>query len=153
MLYFSRGRIVNNSLQTSNLRQGNIKLLVASCVISWPNFPSFIERRHLILGVLQKSVLLLNPQSTAYGTNLSLGAVKLSLVWNIVTTYMYYTLGTKKCTWMRYMYFDRGWGYSKRPVGSMKFATAASFSLVSSGFSSSKYCLIYINKTPALKKV
>jgi hypothetical protein len=30
MLYFSRGRIVNNSLQTSNLRQGNIKLLVAS---------------------------------------------------------------------------------------------------------------------------
>ena len=32
MLYFSRGRIVNNSLQTSNLRQGNIKLLVASWV-------------------------------------------------------------------------------------------------------------------------
>jgi hypothetical protein len=31
MLYFSRGRIVNNSLQTSNLQQGNIKLLVASC--------------------------------------------------------------------------------------------------------------------------
>jgi hypothetical protein len=30
MLYFSRGRIVNNSLQTSNLLQGNIKLLVAS---------------------------------------------------------------------------------------------------------------------------
>ena len=30
MLYFSCGRIVNNSLQTSNLRQGNIKLLVAS---------------------------------------------------------------------------------------------------------------------------
>jgi hypothetical protein len=30
MLYFSRGRIVNNSLQTSNLRQGHIKLLVAS---------------------------------------------------------------------------------------------------------------------------
>jgi hypothetical protein len=30
MLYFSRGRIVNNSLRTSNLRQGNIKLLVAS---------------------------------------------------------------------------------------------------------------------------
>jgi hypothetical protein len=30
MLYFSRGRIVNNSLQTSNLRQGNIKLLVTS---------------------------------------------------------------------------------------------------------------------------
>jgi hypothetical protein len=29
-LYFSRGHIVNNSLQTSNLRQGNIKLLVAS---------------------------------------------------------------------------------------------------------------------------
>jgi hypothetical protein len=30
MLYFSRGRIVNNSLQTSILPQGNIKLLVAS---------------------------------------------------------------------------------------------------------------------------
>ena len=30
MLYFSRGLIVNNSLQVSNLRQGNIKLLVAS---------------------------------------------------------------------------------------------------------------------------
>ena len=30
MLYFSSGCIVNNSLQTSNLRQGNIKLLVAS---------------------------------------------------------------------------------------------------------------------------
>jgi hypothetical protein len=34
----------------------------------------------------------------------------------------------------------------------MKFATAAGFSLVSSGFFSSKYCLIYINKTQALKK-
>ena len=34
----------------------------------------------------------------------------------------------------------------------MKFATAASFSLASSGFTSSKYCLIYINKTQALKK-
>jgi hypothetical protein len=30
MLYFSRGRIVNNLLQTLNLWQGNIKLLVAS---------------------------------------------------------------------------------------------------------------------------
>jgi hypothetical protein len=30
MLYFSHGRIVNNSLQTSNLQQGNIKLIVAS---------------------------------------------------------------------------------------------------------------------------
>ena len=34
----------------------------------------------------------------------------------------------------------------------MKFASAARFSLVSSGFSSSKCCLIYINKTQALKK-
>ena len=30
MLYFSRGRIVSNSLQTSSLRQGNIKLLFPS---------------------------------------------------------------------------------------------------------------------------
>ena len=29
-IYFSHGRIVNNSLQTSNLQQGNIKLIVAS---------------------------------------------------------------------------------------------------------------------------
>jgi hypothetical protein len=33
---------------------------------------------------------ILNPQSTVYGTNLSLGAVKLSHVWNIVTTYSMY---------------------------------------------------------------
>jgi hypothetical protein len=31
-----------------------------------------------------------SPQSTVYGTNLSLGAVKLSHVWNIVTTYSMY---------------------------------------------------------------
>jgi hypothetical protein len=31
-----------------------------------------------------------DPQSTAYGTNLSLGSVKLSHVWNIVTTYFMY---------------------------------------------------------------
>jgi hypothetical protein len=52
-------------------------------------------------------------------------------------------------------YFDRGRVeviQSVPPIASVKFATAASFSLVSSGFSSSKYCVIYINKTQALKK-
>ena len=74
-----------------------------------------------------------------YDTNLSLGAVKLSHVWNIVTTYSMYLNALRTLI-------------EVEVIASVKFATAASFSLVSSGFSSSKYCLIYINKTQALKK-
>jgi hypothetical protein len=65
--------------------------------------------------------------------------------------YCHYVLYVLECV----TYFDRGWGYSKWPLHlwNSQLRLAFRFSLVSSGFSSSKCCLIYINKTQALKKV
>ena len=87
-----------------------------------------------------------SPQSMAYGTNLSLGAVKLSHVWNIVTTYSMYLNALR--TLIEVEVIQSG----PLHLRNSQLRLAFRFSLVSSGFSSSKYSLIYINKTQALKK-